>query len=277
MIDRPCCSRSLARAKTASAPSPLSSDTRVAMFGMARKSYHCRVPGHSGEPPSGSREAPLKRQAQRKLDQARRAGGGKDFAERTVRNQAGRGAAIDAWGAQRRLDVVDRWIGEVRVVPHVEEVRSEAQIEAFGDREVLQDREVPTLLVGSAESVAAEVAEDRHGSVAALSRRERRSNDKLLRVQIAIQPAVNPSACVGAGDGGPRRQGSRECRRVAGREECGPRSRIENREGCARLDDGDTADRPAREDLLLPAIGGREERQIIAVTQCKTLRAVEVG
>src|SRR5215469_7192969 len=275
MIDRPCCSSSLARAKTASAPSPLSSDTRVAMSGMARKSYHCRVPGHPE-----SRRAPhswLKRQTQRKLDQTRRAGGGKDFAERTVRNQAGRGAAIHAWGAQRRLDVVDRWIGEVRVVPHVEEVRGEAQIEAFGDREVLQDREVPTLLVGSAESVAAEIAEDRHGSVAALSRRERRSNDKVARVQIAIQPAVNPSARVGAGDSGPRRQGSRECRRVAGREERGPCSRIENREGCARLDDGDAADRPAREDLLLPAIGGGEERQIIAVAQCKTLRAVEVG
>src|SRR6516162_9398219 len=266
MIDRPCCSSSLARAKTASAPSPLSSDTRVAMFGMARKSYHCRVPGHSGS----RRRAPhswLKRQAQRKLDQTRRARGRKDFAERTVRNQAGRGAAIDAWGAQRRLDVVDRWIGEVRVVPHVEEVRSEAQIEAFGDREVLQDREVPILLVGSAESVAAEVAEDRHASVAALSRRQRRSNDKVARVQIAIQPAVNTSARVGATDGGSRRQGSRERRRVAGQEECGPGSRIENREGCTRLDDGDAGDRPAREDLLSPAIGGREERQIIAVTQ----------
>src|SRR6516165_4632558 len=180
MIDRPCCSRSLARAKTASAPSPLSSDTRVAMLGMARKSYHSRVPGI----PESRCPAPpfwVRRQALPKLDQTRRAGGGKDFAERTVLNQSGGGAAIDAWGAQRRLDVVDRWIGEVCVVPHVEEVRGEAQIEAFGDREVLQDREVPTLLVGSAKSVAAEVAEDRHGSVAALSRRERRSNDKLRR------------------------------------------------------------------------------------------------
>src|SRR6516162_3934393 len=261
MMERPCCSSSLARAKTASAPSPVSWATRVAMFGMAAESYH----------------SALERQAQRKLNQARRTGRRKDFAERTVRDQAGTGAAVDVWRAKRGLDVGDGRVCEVGVVPHVEEVGCKTQIHAFGDRKILQDGEVPVLLVGAAVAVASEVAKDGHGSVAALSRRERRSHDEVARIQIAVQPAMNTAGCVGATDGSPRRQGARESRRVAGCQVGGARSRIENREGRTRLDDGDAADRPTRQDLFLPAVGGGEEWQIIAVAQGEALGAVEVG
>src|SRR5579863_4200631 len=79
---------------------------------------------------------------QRELNEPRRADGGKDSAE-----------------GSRILHVGDRWIRKVRVVPNVEEVRCKAQLLPLGDFDVLEQREVPVLLMGTAIYIPAEVSE----------------------------------------------------------------------------------------------------------------------
>ena len=56
------------------------------------------------------------------------------------------------------ISVVER-VGKIGVIPDVEEIRGEAQFLALGDTEILDQREIPVLLGGSAINVAAEVAE----------------------------------------------------------------------------------------------------------------------
>ena len=75
--------------------------------------------------------------AERKLNQSWRAHGGENFAESRVR------------------DVGKRRISKIRMVPDVEEIRSEAQLLALGDPEILEQREIPVLLEGSAVNIAA--------------------------------------------------------------------------------------------------------------------------
>ena len=117
---------------------------------------------------------------QRELNQARSSNRGENFAERTVRDADG-------------FNVVDRGIGEIRVVPDVEEVRRETQALTLGDREILDQREVPVLLERTTIDVAAEIAKDGDGSVPAICSTEQRSRSKINRVEISIEPAVNVS------------------------------------------------------------------------------------
>src|SRR5882762_4579694 len=60
---------------------------------------------------------------QRKLNQPRRAHGAGDFAERPGRKRLPGDLIV-----RNALDVVDRWIAEVRVVPNVEEVGRKSQL-----------------------------------------------------------------------------------------------------------------------------------------------------
>src|ERR1700688_4684437 len=132
MMERPSFSSSLARLKTASAPSPVSCETRVAIFGMAAKSYHlvgipwCRDLGSARalRPPryKGFRVR-LERQPQRELNQPRRPGGREDLPERTVR--------------PNRFHIGDRGIRKIGVVPDVEEVCGELGAEPLRQVEIL--------------------------------------------------------------------------------------------------------------------------------------------
>src|SRR5579859_3043325 len=78
---------------------------------------------------------------QRELDQSRRSHRTGDLAEAAP------------------FHVGERWIGEVGVIPNVKEIGSEPQLLPLGEPEVLDQREVPVLLVRPSESVAPEVSE----------------------------------------------------------------------------------------------------------------------
>src|SRR5215475_12694111 len=97
----------------------------------------------------------LERQPQRELDQPRRSRRRDNPPERTANG----------------FDVVDRWIRKARVVPDVEEVRSEVQVHAFRQLERLQEREIPVLLIRSTKCIASKVTEVCHSTISTLSRR----------------------------------------------------------------------------------------------------------
>ena len=90
----------------------------------------------------------LESPTQRKLDQPRCPIGANDFAEGAVRR-----------AGQVGLDVRDRGVGEVGVVPDVEEVGSEADFLTFANLEIFDDGSVPVLLERAVVEVPAEVAE----------------------------------------------------------------------------------------------------------------------
>src|SRR3989440_1421998 len=144
MTERPCFSSSLARAKTASAPSPVSCETRDAMDRMVTpKSYHLpRAEMNMGRTDAPGSECV----AQRKLYQSRRTHRADDFAEGT-------------FGQGNRFDIIQGRIAEVCVIPDIEKVGCEAERLAFGELKILDKSEVPILLIGPPENIAAEIAE----------------------------------------------------------------------------------------------------------------------
>ena len=103
---------------------------------------------------------------QRELDQAGGPDGGENLAERAVRYANG-------------FDVIDRRIREIRVIPDVEEVRREMKALPLGERKSLNQRKIPVLLKRSAVNVAAQVAEQGGGSVAAVRGAKRRGRNKV--------------------------------------------------------------------------------------------------
>src|SRR5579859_3481610 len=114
--------------------------------------------------------------AQGELDQPGSTDGAGDFAE---------GAVGDADG----FHVVDRGIAEVGVIPDIEEVGGEAQGLALGDVEIFDEREVPVLLAGTAEDVAAEIAEIGRAEVGVhgtLGRVEQRRGGEGGGIQVAV-------------------------------------------------------------------------------------------
>ena len=93
-----------------------------------------------------------------------------EFLERVAQ-----GELNQARGTHRRNDlperagilyIINRGIGEVRVIPDVEKVRREPDILTLGDLEVLDEREVPVLLIRSTVDVAAQIAKRSDRAVA---------------------------------------------------------------------------------------------------------------
>src|SRR5258708_34967482 len=80
---------------------------------------------------------PLERQTQRELDQPRRPDRREDLPKRAAET-VGVATRSSNGAGRNRFHVVDRWIREVRVVPDVEEVRREPQIESLREMEVFQ-------------------------------------------------------------------------------------------------------------------------------------------
>ena len=113
---------------------------------------------------------------QRELNQPRRTDGTSDFAERTVRRRDG-------------FDIGHCGIAKIGVVPDIEEIRGEAQALPLGDAEILDQREVPVLLRGATEDVAAKIAEAGGAKVGidkALRWIELRSGGEGRRVQVSV-------------------------------------------------------------------------------------------
>src|SRR5581483_5422896 len=198
MMERPSRSSSLARVKTASAPSPVSCETRDAMRSMVRfpeprtnrwngttrgKGYAKPACNKKGAPkrPSDSRskDSQLGGVTQRELNEPRRADSGDDFAE-----------------CRGIFHIGDGWIREVGVVPKVEEVRGEPELLALGELEV------PVLLVRSAVDIAAEVSEKSNHAISAIRQRKDGGCREIGQVQIAVVDAVvNIAARLTRGNG----------------------------------------------------------------------------
>ncbi len=101
--------------------------------------------------------------AQGKLDQARSSGRADNLAERI---------RVRSWSAgpcQILLVIGDQRSSEVRMIPQVKEVRSEAQVLSLGELEVLDEREIPVLLEGAAINISAEIAES-SGAIVGIGR-----------------------------------------------------------------------------------------------------------
>src|SRR6201984_746069 len=131
--------------------------------------------------------ATSERPSQRKLDQPGRAGG--------LRNSA-KGTGI--------LDICLGGIGEIRVIPDVEEIGRESKRLPLGDPEVLDEREVPVLLKRSVINIPPKISEisgaeagvGNDGSVALVRVAQvwpvqQRGGGKVRGVQITIQTLVN--------------------------------------------------------------------------------------
>src|SRR5438309_11657584 len=99
--------------------------------GIRRRGCPCRRWSQSFE---------LERVPQRELNQPRRAHGAGDFAERPGRKRLPGDLIV-----RNALNVVDRWIAEVRVVPNVEEVGRKSQLLALGQLDILDQRKVTVL------------------------------------------------------------------------------------------------------------------------------------
>ena len=126
--------------------------------------------------------------AQGELDQARRAYRREDFAER---------AGI--------FDVVDGRVGEVGVIPDVEEIRGETELLAFGDLKVLDQRKIPILLERAAIDVSSEIAEESYSTVATLGSRNHRGGREVGEIKVTvIHPVMDAAAGVARGDGAAR-------------------------------------------------------------------------
>ncbi len=186
--------------------------------------------------------------AQRELDQARSTHGRENSAERGVGNFGGRG------------------IGEIRVIPDVEEVRSETQFLALGDAEILDQRKIPILLEGPAINVAAQVAEG--GSASGSGRISGATNgigwgreSEVSGVQVTvIDQRVDVAVRVAVADGtavDELRASYAGLQAADIGESCGV---IQNGEGRAGLEDSNAAERPATQGCASPAFRIAEER-----------------
>jgi len=89
---------------------------------------------------------PLERIAQRKLNQPRRPHGARDFAEGAVSSSDG-------------FHIRHRGAAKVGVIPNIEKVRGEPQCLPLCQFEILDEREVPILLMRPAKRISAQVPE----------------------------------------------------------------------------------------------------------------------
>src|SRR5690242_6952936 len=120
------------------------------------------------------------------------------------------------WAAWRSRDfhVVYRWIRKVRVIPDIEEVGGKPQVLLFGDLEILDQREIPVLLVRSAVNVAAKISKESYYAVAPLGSGHERRGREIRRVQVAVvHPVLDASARQSCGKRSSRRELPAQCRR----------------------------------------------------------------
>src|SRR6267143_699361 len=137
----------------------------------------------------------LERVTQRELDQPRRAHCGKVSAE-----------------GSRILHIRDGRIRKVRVVPNVEEVRREPQLLPLGDLDVLEQREVPVLLVRTPIDIPAQVCEQCHYPITAVRGAQLWIRREIVGIQVAIvNAAMNVTARCTRTERAPRRQLRARC------------------------------------------------------------------
>ena len=99
------------------------------------------------------------------------------------------------------FNIADRRIGEVRVIPNVEEISREAEALPLRDLEILDEGEIPVLLVGSTIDVPAKIAERRHRPIAAVRWANERGRHEIGGIQVAVvHLIVNAAARESAAD-----------------------------------------------------------------------------
>src|SRR5581483_2513831 len=99
---------------------------------------------------------------ERELNQARVADGRHDLAEggRALCKSSVRPAIADTGRvAEGSFHVGAGRVGEIRVIPDVEEIRRETKLLAFRDRKILDQRKVPILLERTAVEVPTHISE----------------------------------------------------------------------------------------------------------------------
>src|SRR5438445_5008500 len=152
-----------------------------------------------GRPPrraplqSNEEMSSLERPAQRELDETRVADGGEDSAERPADGP----------------HVVNRRIGKIGMVPHVEEVGGKAELVPIGNLKVLDQRKVPILLVRPAIDIATKVSKNGHGAVPAQRGSEGRRGREVGWIQVTV---VHATVNVSGGQAG--RDGTARCERA---------------------------------------------------------------
>src|SRR5581483_11510548 len=140
--------------------------------------------------------------------------------------------------------------GEIRVVPDVEEVGREPQRLSLGDGEVLNQREVPVLLMWAPVQVTSQRSKRRgasstRGVTGTTGGIGERRIHKRCWIKVLIKAMVYVTRCISRGNRSPRSQrrtqgGKRQTISNIG----GARSSVENRERSTRLHRSNTADCP---------------------------------
>jgi len=194
----------------------------------------------------------LERIAQGELDQTRHTARAHNLAEGAV------------WESDR-LDIGHGRIRKIGMVPQVEHVSGEAERLALRQTKVLDQREVPVLLVRATVNIPAEIPESVdtevrvRGALSLILRQDRYSR-KVRRIQIAIETSVDVAARIAAIDG----RASSEVRRQGGGASVQNKSRtgggVENRERQPGLENGHAGDLPATEKNVGEAGRMAEER-----------------
>ena len=130
----------------------------------------------------------LERVAQRELDETRVADRREDSAKRSAGQRLSRDRI-----ARDSHHVIDGRIGEIGVVPNVEEVGCKADLVALIDLKILDQREVPILLIRPAVDVATKVAKSRCAGIGIQEAPRligRRRSGEVSRLQVAVVYAV---------------------------------------------------------------------------------------
>lgn len=184
---------------------------------------------------------------------------------------AGLGGLDAAADIRRRVQVV-YGDAEIGVIEDVEKLRAELEILVFSETEVFHGGEVPLLVAGPLNDVAAGVAKlaDLGAGIEFLER-----GWVVPAIWGAGVGAVGASAFGGIADEvGTITGETGNFRRAALR---GDSRGIVNREGRAGLEGGDAVDLPATEDDSLPSLRIAEERQFPLIAENETMARVEHG
>src|ERR1700730_9833465 len=165
------------------------------------------------------------------------------------------------------------------MIPDVEEIRGEAQLLAFGDMEILDQRKIPVLLEGSAINIAPQIAERRGAGIriqCASSRVGGRRKSKVRAVEIAFVHARYDTAGSVARRDGPAGNklgtGSRRLQSTAN-EGCASRA-IQHGKWRTGLKNSDAADRPSAQSCMPESGSVLEKRKLVAVADHETVWAI---
>src|SRR5579862_1445676 len=158
-----------------------------------------------------------------------------------------------------------RRIGEVRMVPDVEEVGRKAEGLPLAEVEILDEREIPVLLVRPAIDVATKVAEIGCTEIWILHRItsgtgirgikgiHQGRGGEIVDVQIAVEAVVDVAARLPCCDRTTRSKLTAERRGESWADEGAARPGIDHGEGRSGLEDRNAADRPSLEKNFLCA------------------------